>query len=37
MSHSAVSSGSVEFGKRLVIGIAPMAIALMSDTHPVSV
>lgn len=36
MSHSLVSSGRVEFGNRLVIGMAPIAIALISDTHPVS-
>ena len=36
MSHSLVSSGRVDFGYRLVIGIAPMAIALMTEIHPVS-
>lgn len=36
ISHPVVSSGRVEFGKRLVIGTAPIAIALISDTHPVS-
>ena len=36
ISHSEVSSGRVEFGKRLVMGMAPIAMALISDTHPVS-
>lgn len=36
MSHSLVSSGRVEFGYRLVTGMAPMAIALMREMHPVS-
>lgn len=36
MSHSFVNSGRVDVGNRLVIGMAPIAMALMSDTHPVS-
>lgn len=36
MSHSLVSSGRVDLAKRLVTGMAPIAIALMSEMHPVS-
>lgn len=37
MSHWSVNSGRVDVGNRLVIGMAPIAMALMRDTHPVSV
>lgn len=36
MSHSLVSSGRVELEYRLVTGMAPIAIALMREMHPVS-
>lgn len=36
MSHSLVNSGRVEFENRLVTGMAPIAIALMREMHPVS-